>query len=79
MNEMTGNAANPPVQIAMGELAALVSIYEAMLLAHETIAPIDENGVLWPSRDHALFGDGDAVRVQRPHAGDRSASWSAPR
>ena len=27
----------PPVQIAMGELAALVSIYEGMLLAHETM------------------------------------------
>ena len=32
----------------MGELAALVSIYEGMLLAHETIAPI-KDGVLWPS------------------------------
>ena len=49
MNEMTGNAAQPPVQIMMGELAALVSIYEAMLLAHETMAPI-EDGVLWPSK-----------------------------
>ena len=34
----------------MGELAALVSIYESMLLAHETMAPIDANGVLWPSK-----------------------------
>ena len=50
MNEMTGNAAIPPVQIMMGELAALVSIYESMLLAHETMAPIDDDGVLWPSR-----------------------------
>src|SRR5437899_6449634 len=49
MNEMTGNDANPAVQIAMGELAALVSIVETMLLAHETMAPI-ENGVLWPSK-----------------------------
>jgi 4-hydroxyphenylacetate 3-monooxygenase len=49
MNEMTGNAAQPPVQIMMGELAALVSVYEAMLLAHENTAPI-ENGVLWPSK-----------------------------
>ena len=32
----------------MGELAALVSIYEGMLLAHETNAPI-KDGVLWPS------------------------------
>jgi 4-hydroxyphenylacetate 3-monooxygenase len=49
MNEMTGNAAQPPVQVMMGELAALASIYEGMLLAHETAAPID-NGVLWPSK-----------------------------
>jgi 4-hydroxyphenylacetate 3-monooxygenase len=49
MNEMTGNAAQPPVQIMMGELAALVSVYESMLLAHETTAPI-EDGVLWPSK-----------------------------
>ena len=53
----------------MGELAALVSIYESMLLAHEVVAPI-RNGVLWPSHDDALFGDGDAVGVQRPDAGD---------
>src|SRR5499426_1369941 len=49
MNEMTGNEANPAVQIMMGELAALVSIVETMLLAHESLAPI-ENGVLWPSK-----------------------------
>src|SRR6266852_6083630 len=50
MNEMTGNAANPAVQIMMGELAALVSVYETMLLAHEAVAPIDQDGVLWPSK-----------------------------
>ena len=50
MNEMTGNDANPAVQIQMGELAALVSIVENMLLAQETVATIDENNVLWPSR-----------------------------
>src|SRR5438128_6087470 len=50
MNEMTGNEANPAVQIMMGELAALVSIYESMLLAHETAATIDDNGVLWPAK-----------------------------
>jgi 4-hydroxyphenylacetate 3-monooxygenase len=49
MNEMTGNEANPAVQIMMGELASLVSIVEGMLLAHETTAPI-ENGVLWPAK-----------------------------
>src|SRR5438876_7694937 len=48
MNEMTGNAAAPPVQVMMGELAALVSIFEGMLMAHEVVAPI-KNGVLWPS------------------------------
>src|SRR5262245_27707717 len=49
MTEMIGTAALPPTQIAVGELAALASIYEGMLLAHETNAPII-NGVLWPSR-----------------------------
>src|SRR5207245_10895044 len=48
MIEMIGSAGQPPVQIAMGELAALVSIYEGMLLAHEASAPI-KDGVLWPS------------------------------
>jgi 4-hydroxyphenylacetate 3-monooxygenase len=49
MNEMTGNAANPAVTIMMGELVAFVSIFESMLLAHETMATI-EDCVLWPSR-----------------------------
>jgi 4-hydroxyphenylacetate 3-monooxygenase len=49
MNEMTGNAAAPPVQVMMGELAALVTIYESMLLAQEIAATI-RNGVLWPSQ-----------------------------
>ncbi len=48
MNEMTGNIAAPPVQIMMGELAALATVYDAMLLAHETAAPI-RDGVAWPS------------------------------
>src|SRR5688572_27549620 len=46
--EMIGSAGMPPVQIAMGEIASLVSIYEGMLLAHETSAPV-KDGVLWPS------------------------------
>ena len=50
MNELTGNDANPAVQIQMGELAALVSIVENALLSQEVVANIDENGVLWPSR-----------------------------
>jgi 4-hydroxyphenylacetate 3-monooxygenase len=48
MNEATGNAAAPPVQIMMGELAALVTIYESTLLSHEIAGPI-RDGVLWPS------------------------------
>jgi 4-hydroxyphenylacetate 3-monooxygenase len=47
--EMIGSNTTPPVQIAMGELASLASIYEGMLLAHEINAPIINN-VLWPSR-----------------------------
>jgi 4-hydroxyphenylacetate 3-monooxygenase len=50
MNEATGNDAAPPVQVAMGELAAWASIVENMLLSHETDAPIDADGVLWPSK-----------------------------
>jgi 4-hydroxyphenylacetate 3-monooxygenase len=49
MNEMTGNIGNPAVIGMMGELVALVSVYESMLLAHEVDGTI-ENGVLWPSR-----------------------------
>jgi 4-hydroxyphenylacetate 3-monooxygenase len=49
MNEMTGNDSNPAVQIAMGELAALASVVEGLLLAHEAMASI-EDGVLWPSK-----------------------------
>jgi 4-hydroxyphenylacetate 3-monooxygenase len=48
MNEMTGNVAAPPVQVMMGELAALATVYDSMLLSHETAAPI-RDGVLWPS------------------------------
>jgi 4-hydroxyphenylacetate 3-monooxygenase len=55
MNEMTGNDAQPPVQVAMGELAALVSVYESMLLAHEVAATVDADGVLWPART-TLYG-----------------------
>jgi 4-hydroxyphenylacetate 3-monooxygenase len=50
MNEMTGNEANPAVAIQMGELAALASIYESLLISHELMATIDKEGVLWPSR-----------------------------
>jgi 4-hydroxyphenylacetate 3-monooxygenase len=49
MNEMTGNVANPAVQVMMGELASVASIYESMLLSHEVMGTI-EDGILWPSR-----------------------------
>ena len=49
MNEMTGNEAQPAVQIMMGELAAFALIYENALLAHEVTATV-ENGVLWPAK-----------------------------
>jgi 4-hydroxyphenylacetate 3-monooxygenase len=48
MIEMIGTATSPPVQIAMGELAALASTYEGMLLAHEVNGQI-RDGVVWPS------------------------------
>jgi 4-hydroxyphenylacetate 3-monooxygenase len=50
MNEMTGNDANPAVAIQMGELAAIVTVVDSMLQAHETVAPIDQDGILWPSQ-----------------------------
>jgi 4-hydroxyphenylacetate 3-monooxygenase len=50
MNEMTGNEGHQAVQVEMGEMAAIVSIVENMLLAQETVAPIDADGVLWPSQ-----------------------------
>ncbi len=46
--EMICSAGSPPVQIAMGEIASLVSIYEGLLLSHEISATI-KDGVLWPS------------------------------
>jgi 4-hydroxyphenylacetate 3-monooxygenase len=50
LNEMTGNAGNPAVNITMGELAALAQTVESMLRAQETLATLDDEGVLWPSR-----------------------------
>jgi 4-hydroxyphenylacetate 3-monooxygenase len=49
MNEATGNDAAPPVQVMMGELAALASIVEGMLHAQEALSTIDDEGVFWPS------------------------------
>jgi 4-hydroxyphenylacetate 3-monooxygenase len=50
MNEITGNDAHPAVNTAMGELAALATIVDSMLQAHEVTGTIDADGVLWPSR-----------------------------
>lgn len=50
MNEATGNDAVPPVQVQMGELAALASIVEGMLHAQEALATVDEEGVVWPAK-----------------------------
>ncbi len=50
MNEATGNDALPPVMVEMGELAAYASIVQHMLHSHESIATIDDEGILWPSR-----------------------------
>jgi 4-hydroxyphenylacetate 3-monooxygenase len=47
---MTGNAANPAVMTRMGELAAHVQTVESMLHAQESMASVDEEGVVWPSR-----------------------------
>jgi 4-hydroxyphenylacetate 3-monooxygenase len=50
MNEATGTASMPPVMVQMGELAALVSIVDAMLESQEVRATLDDKGVLWPSK-----------------------------
>jgi 4-hydroxyphenylacetate 3-monooxygenase len=52
--EITGSVSLPPVQIQLGEMAALASIVENMVLAQEAAATIDEDGVVWPSRQ-ALY------------------------
>lgn len=50
MNEATGNASVPPVQQAMGQLAAYASIVDGLLNSHETMGTVDEDGVAWPNR-----------------------------
>jgi 4-hydroxyphenylacetate 3-monooxygenase len=49
MNQMTGHDTNPAIQPTMGELAAMGTIVESMMLAQETLATTDDEGVLWPS------------------------------
>ena len=50
INEATGNDSAPPVMVEMGELCAYAAIVENMLCSHETVATIDDEGVLWPSQ-----------------------------
>ena len=50
MNEATGNDGVPPVQVAMGELAAYASIVENMLLSHEVTGHVDVDGIAWPNK-----------------------------
>ena len=69
MNEMTGNVAAPPVQVMMGELAALrddLRIHAAGAGGRRA----DQERRAVAVGDDALFGHGDAVGIQRPDAGD---------
>jgi 4-hydroxyphenylacetate 3-monooxygenase len=50
LTEITGSASLPPVQIMLGEMAALAAIVENMVTAQEAAATIDEEGVVWPSK-----------------------------
>ena len=80
MNEMTGNDAQSGGADHDGRARlAGVDRTRGMLLAQESEGADRADGVLWPSKTDALFGDGDAVGVQRPDAGDRSANWPARR
>jgi len=48
--EITGNDANPAVQIMLGEMAALATIVDSMVQAQETQARVDTEGVVWPAK-----------------------------
>jgi 4-hydroxyphenylacetate 3-monooxygenase len=50
LTEITGSAGLPPVQIMLGEMAAIASIVDHMVTAQEASATVDEEGVVWPSR-----------------------------
>ena len=69
MNETTGNSANPAVVGLMGELCSLVSIYEAMLHAHETMGT-DRGRRALAVAHRLLCRQRHAVGIQRPHAGN---------
>ncbi len=47
---MTGSDQSPTVKADLGQLAAYASIVETMLIAQETVATLDDAGVLWPCR-----------------------------
>ena len=48
--EITGAYAMPPVQTMLGEMAAFATIVDSMVLAQETRATTDSEGVVWPSK-----------------------------
>jgi 4-hydroxyphenylacetate 3-monooxygenase len=48
--EITGVDAMPPVQIMLGEMAAYATIVDSMVLAQESQATVDSEGVVWPSK-----------------------------
>jgi 4-hydroxyphenylacetate 3-monooxygenase len=48
--EITGVDAIPSSQAQLGEMAALAYIVETMVEAQESLATVDEHGVVWPSR-----------------------------
>jgi|SRR5579885_1264636 len=50
LTAITGSGSLPPVQIMLGEMAAIASIVENMVSAQEANATVDEEGVVWPSR-----------------------------
>jgi 4-hydroxyphenylacetate 3-monooxygenase len=50
LTQITGSANLPPVQIMLGEMAAIAAIVDNMVTAQEASATVDEEGVVWPSR-----------------------------
>jgi 4-hydroxyphenylacetate 3-monooxygenase len=50
MCEITGNDANPAVQILLGEMASFATIVDCMVQAQETQATVDAEGVVWPAK-----------------------------
>jgi 4-hydroxyphenylacetate 3-monooxygenase len=54
MLEMTGVDNLPPVQVQLGELAAMATFYESMIDAQIAQSRIDDEGVLWPGTN-ALY------------------------